>query len=270
LLFKSTKHLRNNRQQAAFQRITFTQSRVEPIMSTSYPTLTNGKRLDFDVDGILNKCGDMCEKDLKLENSSVNQDSASPNLETQVQRDEEVDFADESESEHIKDQSTGSSDDEAQLEIVNNDHLDYNNVKQQHTVTQNKVQQNEVQTETEAPGFTSPSAQHLCVLLLSGLIYFFVGLSIVCTDCVCGIYRLTNTIIGNKDMWTTINKYLNKTTILNTIGLIQQTAGPKLAATSKCIVNTALATKKMITSGAVYNIARQLGTRAKKVLSNMI
>jgi hypothetical protein len=259
---------------------------MQLVMSTSSQTLTNGKRLDFDVDGLFNECGDMCEEDLKLENSSVSQDSASPNLVKQAQHDEEVDFADESESEHIEDQSTGSSDDEA--------YLDYNNdTKQQHTVTQNKVQQNEVQTETQAPCFSSVQqsasrsqenefsvakllqlaaqcTQHLCVLLLSGLIYFFVGLSIVCTDCVCGIYRLTNTIIGNKDMWTTINKYLNKTTILNTIGLIQQFAGPKLAATSKCIVNTALATKKMITSGAVYDTARQLGTRAKKVLSNMI
>jgi hypothetical protein len=264
-------------------------------MSTSDLTSTNGKRLDFDVDGLFNECGDMCKEDLKLENSSVNQDSASPNLETHTQRDEEVDFADESESENIEDQSTGSSDDEAHLEITNNGHLDYNNDKQQHTVTQNKVQQNKVQTETQAPCFESPSAQHLasrsqeheysvavvlqlaaqctqhlCVLLLSGLFYFFVGLSIVCTECVCGISWLTNTIIGNKNMWTTINKYLNKATILNTIGLIQQFAGPKLAATSKCIVNTALTTKKMITSGAVYDTACRLGTRAKGVLSNMI
>jgi hypothetical protein len=265
-------------------------------MSTSYPTLTNGKRLDFDVDGIFNKCGDMCKEDLKLENSSVNQDSASPNLVKQAQRDEEVDFADESESENLEDQSTGSSDDEAHLDIANNDHLDHsNNKKQQHTVTQNKVQQNEVQTETQAPGFESPSAQHLasrsqenelsaakllqlaaqctrhlCVLLLSCLIYFFVGLSIVCTECVCGISWLTKNIIGNKDLKKTINKYLNKATVLNAISLIQQTAGPKLAATSKCIVNTALATKKMITSGVVYDIACRLGTRAKRLLSNMI
>ncbi len=257
-------------------------------MSTSYQTVTNGNRLDFDVDGLFDECGDMCKEEFKLENSSVNQDSASPNQVKQAQCDEEVDFADESKSEHIEDQSTGSSDDEA--------YLDYNNdTKQQHTVTQNKVQQNEVQTETQAPCFTSPSVQHLasrsqenefsvpkllqlaaqctqhlCVLLLSGLLYFFVGLSIVCTDCVCGISWLTKTIIGNKDLKTTINKYLNKTTLQNTIGLIQQTVGPKLAATSKCVVNTALATKKMITSGAVYDTASKLGARAKRVLSNMI
>ncbi len=63
----------------------------------------------------------LCEEDLKCKNSFVNQDSASPNLDTQAQRDEEVDFADKSESENLEYQSTRSSDDEAHLEIVNND-----------------------------------------------------------------------------------------------------------------------------------------------------
>ena len=210
---------------------------------------------------------DTFEDDEFMQQESLKQKS------THTQQDEEADFADESEVEDNDDTQLNNVQNEAEQDdgVQNEPRVDFG------SRTWNDATNTPSDDESHIAMVLRLAAQctwHLCVLLVSGLFYSSVALSIVCTDCVCGIYRLSQSVIGNKDLWTTINKFRNQTTLSNTVGWIQETAGPQLHATSLCIINTASATKNMIKRAAIYDkaykVACEFVGKAKEVLVKFI